>query len=59
MEKKLKQLFDYQKFEGNKRLDEMLRAAECRNFAELSDDELELAAGGRSQETELLKGSKP
>ena len=41
MEQKLKQLFDYQKFHHNSRLDAMLAAAEARYEHALSDADLE------------------
>lgn len=40
MDKLLKHLFDFQKFDGNPRLSEIIAAAENRCHA-LSDDELE------------------
>lgn len=47
MEKVLKALFDYQKFQGNKRLSAMITEAEARYGQALTDDELEFvnAAG--------------
>ena len=47
MEKKLRQMFDYQRFSGNAELDKMLADAEARNPAVLSDEDLDLVAGGR------------
>ena len=41
MEKKLKELFEYQRFEKNARLEKMVREAELRCARELSMDELE------------------
>lgn len=41
MEQKLKQLFDYQKFHHNSRLDTMLAAAEARYEHVLEDADLE------------------
>lgn len=40
MEKKLKQMFDYQAFSGNKEIDRMLKEAETRYGSALSDDDL-------------------
>ena len=47
MEEKLKQLFDFQRFERNPRLEQMMAETRERWGAELSDDDLELvnAAG--------------
>ena len=40
MEKKLKQMFDYQAFSGNKEIDRMMKEAETRYGSALSDDDL-------------------
>ena len=40
MEKKLKKLFDYQRFEKNERLEKIIKETESRYGGELSDDEL-------------------
>ena len=47
MEKKLKKLFDYQRFEKNERLEKIIKETESRYGGELSDDDLSLvnAAG--------------
>lgn len=47
MEKELKKLFDYQRFEKNERLEKLIRETESRYATELSDDDLSLvnAAG--------------
>lgn len=47
MEKKLKKLFDYQRFEKNERLEKIIKETESRYGEELSDDDLSLvnAAG--------------
>ena len=47
MEKKLKKLFDYQRFEKNERLEKLIRETESRYAKELSDADLSLvnAAG--------------
>ena len=47
MEKLLKSLFDYQRFARNEKLSELIEDSESRVFAELDDDDLEQAAGGR------------
>lgn len=44
MEKKLKALFDFQKFENNAKLDKTIRESEEHYGTALSDDELELAS---------------
>lgn len=44
MEKKLKRLFDYQKFENNPRLEAMLSEAEGRYEGGLSDEDMELVS---------------
>lgn len=47
MEKKLKKLFDYQKFEDNARLNKMISDTESRYGEELSEDSLsQIAAAG-------------
>jgi len=49
MENLLKDLFDYQRFSGNKKLSRIIDEAHGQElFDELSDDELGLAAGGIS-----------
>ena len=47
MEKKLRVLFEYQRFDGSKDLDALIRETEQRNSRQLSEDELTLvnAAG--------------
>lgn len=40
MERKLKSLFDYQKFEKNSRLEKLISETENRYARELSDDDL-------------------
>ena len=50
MEKKLKKLFDYQRFEKNERLEKIIRETESRYAKELSDDDLSLVnAAGETQ----------
>ncbi len=47
MENKLKRLFEYQKFERNERLAQLITETEMRQAAEISDDDLEfIAAAG-------------
>lgn len=46
MEKKLKKLFDFQAFSGNKELEEMLQTAENRHPVMLDDDDLFFVAAG-------------
>lgn len=41
MENKIKALFEFQRFSGNKRLDAMINDTESRYRSELSDDDLE------------------
>lgn len=48
MEKKLKYLFDYQKFSRNPRLDAMLADAEGRYTGELPDDAMEFVTAAGS-----------
>ena len=40
MENRLKKLFDYQRFEKNRKLEELIRETESRDAVELSDDSL-------------------
>lgn len=40
MEKKLKKLFDYQRFEQNKKLEKLIYETESRYASRLSDDDL-------------------
>ncbi len=60
MEKLLRSLFDYQKFEGNPHLDELIRDAEKYRDNALSDDELDglNAAGSFYQKKKPLDDSK-
>ena len=46
MEKKLTNLFEYQRFEGNKRLQKLIDEAENRAAQALDDDDLAFVAGG-------------
>ena len=60
MEKKLKQLFDYQKFNRNTRLDAMLSDAEERYSGSLSDEELEfVSAAGEANPVKPLVWEEP
>ena len=54
MEKELKKLFDYQRFEKNEKLEKLIRETEGRYAAELSDDDLSFvsAAGEETLYTE-------
>lgn len=52
MENRLKALFDYQKFQGNKRLVKMMEKAQQSLQAELDDDDLVLLAA--AGETDIL-----
>lgn len=47
MENKLKQMFDYQKFEGNERLQKVIDSTQSKFGTKLEDDDLEMinAAG--------------
>ncbi|MBQ9484218.1 MAG: hypothetical protein IJU82_08510 [Ruminiclostridium sp.] len=61
MEKTLKDLFDYQRFSGNKKLARIIDEVHGSDMLnELSDDELGFAAGGVSAEidTDKEKGRK-
>ena len=44
MDKKLKALFDYQKFKRNKKLERLIVETESRYYKELSDDEMALVS---------------
>lgn len=44
MENKLKSLFEFQRFEQNKRLAKLISETEARQAVEISDDDLELVA---------------
>lgn len=46
MEKKLKKLFDFQSFSGNKEIEKMMKEAESRYPAMMSDDDLAFVAAG-------------
>lgn len=59
MESRLKKLFDYQRFEGNRCLDAMLAEAETR-YITVSDDELELvSAAGEINPVKPLGWKEP
>ena len=53
MEKKLKAMFDYQSFEGNRSLAKLIRETEKRNSRMLTEDELAQVAGGRKNDVNL------
>ena len=62
MEEKLKILFDYQRFDNNKKIGELIRETEMRHARELSDDDLTMvAAAGELPETVIrpYDGSDP
>lgn len=63
MENKLNKLFDYQRFEGNKRLEKLIAETEARYAAQLSDDDLSfVCAAGEAEAGGLLNnaaGSDP
>ena len=55
MEKKLKKLFDFQRFEQNKALEKLIPETENRYAAELSDDDLALvSAAGEPQNIDSM-----
>ena len=59
----LKDLFDYQKFAGNSRLEVMIRDTESRYGSKLSIDDLELVSAAGTpdqiqQQKEMLKNKK-
>lgn len=60
MEKKLKKLFDYQKFEQNPRLQKLIGESEARlEAAELSDDSLEKVSAAGEPSVYLKDHKKP
>lgn len=60
MEKKIKKLFDYQRFEKNEKLEKLIRDTENRYATELSDDDLSFvsAAGENTPPEPLTDGNK-
>lgn len=50
MENKLKQLFEYQKFNENKHLSEQIKSLELEESKEILDESLYAVAGGKKQE---------
>ena len=48
MENKIKALFEFQRFSGNKRLEAMINDAESRYRNELSDEEVEIVSAAGS-----------
>ena len=60
MEKKLKKLFDYQKFEKNPRLQKLIGESEARlEAAELSDESLEKVSAAGELSAHLRDHKKP
>lgn len=55
MEKKLKSMFDFQRFEGNRSLAGMIRETEERSSRMLNEDELAQVAGGRKDEVDSTR----
>lgn len=51
MENRLKKLFDYQRFEKNRKLEELIRETESRDAVELSDDSLAFVNAAGSTDT--------
>lgn len=59
MEKKLKKMFDYQAFSGNKDIDRMMKEAEARYTTALSDDDLfYVNAAGTNVDSDAEKKDK-
>ena len=59
MERILKNLFDFQRFARDPALKRIIDEAEShKDVIELSDDLLELAAGGTAVDPEKIKGAK-
>lgn len=56
MEKKLKQLFDFQRFTGNKRLDSIIKQAETSYGRILSDEEMEWVNAAGEPQVRRKKG---
>lgn len=58
MEKKLKSLFEYQKFENNPRLAKLIAETEARYADALSDDDLSLVnAAGTAEAVDASEGN--
>lgn len=55
MEKKLKMLFDYQRFEENSALAALIRETESRAVRELTDDELSMVYAAGDQTAAMNK----
>ena len=54
MERKLRQIFDYQRFEGNRALDQVIDGVHARyGVRELNLDELETVAAAGAPEAEI------
>ena len=56
MEKKLKSLFEFQKFERNADLESLIKESENRYARELSDDDLFLVAAAGEPDLSLISG---
>ena len=50
MEEKLKKLFEYQKFEQNKKLEEVINSTKVYVVDEVCDDALFAVTGGKNQD---------
>ena len=60
MDKILKKLFDYQRFERNKRLEKLISETESRYARDLSDEELAYVnAAGGPEAVQIRGGSTP
>lgn len=59
MENKLNKLFDYQRFEGNKRLEKLISEAESRYAAQLSDDDLSFVCAAGEADAGNVLNSDP
>lgn len=58
MEKKLKRLFDYQKYADNRRLAKMIEDTETRYGEKLTDEDLEMVSAAGVPVLPLQKGAK-
>jgi hypothetical protein len=59
MEKTLRRMFDYQRFEGNMALNQVINGVHARYVRELSLDELEtVAAAGEPAKPDYMKDKK-
>jgi len=55
MEGKLKKIFEYQKFAGNRRLEKMLAEADKRSSKALTDEELSMVSAAGEMTVEITK----